>query len=203
MAVGLLALTAYLLPGRGDPGAHWPLWNVQVYWWGGQQAVRGGALYAPGSPFSFTYPPFAALVFVTAAGTSIGFLKISITVASLVALALLCGGRHYGRGTALVARRSSGDRPGRNHDRRMGAPARPPARRPRLLRHHRAAALAHLLDPPLGLGHTATSGPDLSGVAAALARLRSGRSSSRRRVLGTHPDAPARSSVQCGTALDR
>jgi alpha-1,2-mannosyltransferase len=91
MAVGLLALTAYLLPGRGDPGAHWPLWNVQVYWWGGQQAVRGGALYAPGSPFSFTYPPFAALVFATAAGTSIGFLKTAITVASLVALALLCG----------------------------------------------------------------------------------------------------------------
>jgi alpha-1,2-mannosyltransferase len=91
MAVGLLALTAYLLPGHGDPGAHWPLWDVRVYWWGGQQAARGGALYAPGSPFSFTYPPFAASVFATVAGTSIGFLKIAITVASLVALALLCG----------------------------------------------------------------------------------------------------------------
>jgi alpha-1,2-mannosyltransferase len=91
MAVGVLALTAYLLPGHGDPGAHWPLWDVRVYWWGGQQAARGGALYTPGSPFSFTYPPFAALVFATAAGTSVGFVKVAITVASLVALALLCG----------------------------------------------------------------------------------------------------------------
>jgi alpha-1,2-mannosyltransferase len=91
IAVGLVALAAYLLPGRGDPSAHWPLWDGRVYWWGGQQAARGGALYAPGSPFSFTYPPFAALVFATAAGSSIGFVKIAITVASLVALALLCG----------------------------------------------------------------------------------------------------------------
>src|ERR1035441_6813511 len=57
----------------------------------GSRPPGAGALYAPGSPFSFTYPPFAALVFATTAGTSIGFLKIAITAASVVALAGLCG----------------------------------------------------------------------------------------------------------------
>ncbi|MDQ2810344.1 MAG: glycosyltransferase 87 family protein [Actinomycetota bacterium] len=91
VAVGLAALTAYVVPGLLVSAAHWPMWDVQVYWWGGQQAARGGTLYAHDSPFLFTYPPFAALVFATTAGASIGFLKLAITAASVVALAVLCG----------------------------------------------------------------------------------------------------------------
>jgi len=53
--VGLAVLAAYLLPGLSDPGARWPLWDARVYWWGGQQAARGAALYAPGGPYNFTY----------------------------------------------------------------------------------------------------------------------------------------------------
>jgi alpha-1,2-mannosyltransferase len=91
VAVGLAVLTPYLLVGLRAPAAHWPMWDDQVYWWGGQQAARGGALYAHGSPFFFTYPPFAALAFATTAGTSIGFLEFAITAASVVALTVLCG----------------------------------------------------------------------------------------------------------------
>ena len=87
---GLAALAVYLRPGLAAPHAYWPLRDVHVYWWGGQQAARGAALYAPRAPYSFTYPPFAALVFAVTAGTSTGFLEIAITVASVVALAGLC-----------------------------------------------------------------------------------------------------------------
>ena len=67
--VGLAALVVYVLPGLLAPAAHWPLWDVRVYWWGGQQATAGGgALYAPGAPFIFTHPPFAALLFVVYSG---------------------------------------------------------------------------------------------------------------------------------------
>src|SRR5689334_24179414 len=55
--VGLVALAVYALPWLAAPAAHWPMWDVRVYWWGGRQAAAGGAaLYAPGAPFSFTYP---------------------------------------------------------------------------------------------------------------------------------------------------
>ena len=64
---GLAALTVYLRPGLATPDAHWPLWDVHVYWWGGQQAAHGGTLYAPGARYSFTYPPFAAALFTIAA----------------------------------------------------------------------------------------------------------------------------------------
>src|SRR6266704_1290834 len=61
--VGVAALLVYVLPGLSAPAAHWPLWDVRVYWWGGRQAAAGGgALYAPSAPFSFTYPPFVALL---------------------------------------------------------------------------------------------------------------------------------------------
>jgi alpha-1,2-mannosyltransferase len=50
-----------------------------------------GRVYAPTAPFSFTYPPFAALLFSVFAGASVGMLKIALTVGSLVALAVLCG----------------------------------------------------------------------------------------------------------------
>ena len=93
----------YVLPGLPAPAAHWPLWDVRVYWWGGQQATAGGgALYAPGAPFSFTYPPFAALLFAAFAGAPIGVLKSVLTAGSLVALAVLCG---QALGAAGVRRR--------------------------------------------------------------------------------------------------
>jgi alpha-1,2-mannosyltransferase len=86
---GLAALTVYLRPGLAAPHAHWPLWDVRVYWWGGQQASRGGTLYAPGTRYSFTYPPFAAAVFTIAAHAPEGDLAAGITVASIGALAVL------------------------------------------------------------------------------------------------------------------
>jgi alpha-1,2-mannosyltransferase len=90
--VGVLALVVYVLPGLLAPAANWPLWDVRVYWWGGQQAAAGGgALYAPGAPFSFTYPPFAALLFALGAGAPVAATKIALTVGSLVALPALCG----------------------------------------------------------------------------------------------------------------
>ena len=90
--VGVLALVVYVLPGLLAPAANWPLWDVRVYWWGGQQAAAGGGgLYAPGAPFSFTYPPFAALLFALGAGAPVAATKIALTVGSLVALPVLCG----------------------------------------------------------------------------------------------------------------
>jgi alpha-1,2-mannosyltransferase len=102
VALGLVAVAVYVLPGLAAPGVHWPLWDVQVYWWGGQRAAHGGALYAPGAPQSFTYPPFAAMAFSLAAGGSLSELKIAITVASVAALAVLCG---LALGAAGVRRR--------------------------------------------------------------------------------------------------
>ena len=102
MLAGLAALTAYLLPGLAAPDAHWPLWDVHVYWWGGQQAARGGALYAPGARYSFTYPPFAAALFTIAAHAPEGDLAAVITAASIGALVVLCA---LSLGTAGVRRR--------------------------------------------------------------------------------------------------
>ena len=101
--VGVTALVVYLLPGLLAPTVHWPFWDVRVYWWGGQQAAAGGgALYAPGTPLTFTYPPFAALLFAVFAGAPIGVLKGVLTVGSLVALVALCG---LSLGAAGVRRR--------------------------------------------------------------------------------------------------
>ena len=86
---GLAALAWYLLPGLGDPRAHWPMWDVGVYWWGGQQAARSAALYAPGARYSFTYPPFAAVLFAIAADTPLSVLKAAITAGSICALPVL------------------------------------------------------------------------------------------------------------------
>ena len=101
--VGVTALVVYLLPGLPAPAAHWPLWDVRVYWWGGQQAVAGGgALYAPGAPFSFTYPPFAALLFAAFARAPIGVLKAALTAGNVAGLAVLAG---LSLGAAGVRRR--------------------------------------------------------------------------------------------------
>ena len=88
--VGAVALAVYLLPGLPDPAVHWPLWDVRVYAWGGRQAAAGGgALYAPGAWFSFTYPPFAAVLFAAFAAAPAGVLKIVLTAASLAGMAVL------------------------------------------------------------------------------------------------------------------
>src|SRR5271156_6070108 len=72
--VGLAVLVSYLLPGLSDPGVRWPLWDARVYWWAGRLAARGAALYAPGGPFNFTSPPFAACLFRLGSATSEGWL---------------------------------------------------------------------------------------------------------------------------------
>ena len=90
--VGLVALAVYVLPWLPAPAAHWPLWDARVYWWGGRQAAAGGAaLYAPSAPFSFTYPPFAALLFSAGASARADAINIAVTAGSLVALTALCG----------------------------------------------------------------------------------------------------------------
>jgi alpha-1,2-mannosyltransferase len=90
IVTGLAAVLIYLQPGLAAPGAHWPLWDVRVYWWGGQQAARGGPLYAPGGRYSFTYPPFAALIFSAAARVPEGLLAAVITASSVGALVIFC-----------------------------------------------------------------------------------------------------------------
>jgi alpha-1,2-mannosyltransferase len=102
LLAGLAALAAYLLPRLAAPGAPWPLWDVHVYWWGGQQAARGGALYAPGARYSFTYPPFAAALFGLAARAPEAVLAVVIAAASTGALAALCA---LSLGVAGVRRR--------------------------------------------------------------------------------------------------
>ena len=86
--LGSAALVVYLAPGLAAPGAHWPLWDVRVYAWGGQQADQGSPLYTPGAPFSFTYPPFAAWLFTD---VPTGALKAFLLAGSVAALAVLAG----------------------------------------------------------------------------------------------------------------
>jgi alpha-1,2-mannosyltransferase len=88
--LGLAVLAAYLLSGLSDPGARWPLWDARVYWWAGQQAARGAALYASGGPYNFTYPPFAASLFRLGAAAPEGWLAAVITAGSISALVVLC-----------------------------------------------------------------------------------------------------------------
>ena len=40
--VGVVALVVYVLPGLLAPAAHWPLWDVRVYWWGADRPPRAG-----------------------------------------------------------------------------------------------------------------------------------------------------------------
>jgi alpha-1,2-mannosyltransferase len=87
---GLAALTEYLHSRLANPGAHWPLWDVNVYWWGGWQAVRGAALYAPGALYHFTYPPFAAALFGVGADAPLSYTEAAITAGSVCALLVLC-----------------------------------------------------------------------------------------------------------------
>src|SRR5689334_878806 len=92
MLTAVAALAVYVLPGLPDPVAHWPLWDARVYEWGGRQAAAGGGvLYVPGARFSFTYPPFAAVLFAGFSGVPAWALKAALTAGSLVALPVLCG----------------------------------------------------------------------------------------------------------------
>src|SRR5204862_1884522 len=92
MLTAVTALAVYVLPGLPDPAAHWPLWDARVYEWGGRQAAAGGgALYVPGARFSFTYPPFAAVLFAGFSGAPAWTLKAALSAGSLVALPVLCG----------------------------------------------------------------------------------------------------------------
>src|SRR5204863_3501675 len=52
---------------------------------------RAGALYLPGARFSFTYPPFAAVLFAGFSGAPAWTLKAALSAGSLVALPVLCG----------------------------------------------------------------------------------------------------------------
>ncbi|MGH3150088.1 MAG: glycosyltransferase family 87 protein, partial [Streptosporangiaceae bacterium] len=87
LLVGAAALALYIAPGLSAPGAHWPLRDVRVYWWGGQHAAR--ALYAVHAQFSFTYPPFAAALFRLGTTGTEGWLAAVITVVSVGALVAL------------------------------------------------------------------------------------------------------------------
>ena len=101
--VGVTALVLYVLPGLLAPASRWPLWDVRVYWWSGQQtAAGGGLLYAPSAPFSFTYPPFAARLFAVFAGAPIGVLKAALTAGNVAGLAVLAS---LSLGAAGVRRR--------------------------------------------------------------------------------------------------
>ena len=89
LVVGLVALLAYLVPRLLAARSPWPMWDVNVYWWGGRQALRDASLYAAHEPQSFTYPPFAAAVFgLGSAGPEV-VLKIIVTTLSLIALGAL------------------------------------------------------------------------------------------------------------------
>ena len=87
--IGLAALAAYVVPRLLAAQPQWPMWDVDVYWWGGRQALRDATLYAAHEPRSFTYPPFAAVVFAFSGGTAEIALKISMIVLSLAGLVLL------------------------------------------------------------------------------------------------------------------
>lgn len=87
--IGLAALAAYGVPRLLADQPQWPMWDIDVYWWGGRQALRDATLYAAHEPRSFTYPPFAAVVFALGSGAAEIVLKISIFAASLASVARL------------------------------------------------------------------------------------------------------------------
>jgi alpha-1,2-mannosyltransferase len=84
--IGAAALAAYLVPRLLAARAPWPMWNVDVYWWGGHQALTDASLYAAHEPHNFTYPPFAAALFGLAGGVTEIVLKVTLLGLSLAAL---------------------------------------------------------------------------------------------------------------------
>ncbi len=89
LLIAAAALAVYLVPRLLASRAQWPMWDVDVYWWGGRQALHDATLYAAHEPRSFTYPPFAAAVFGLAGGVPEIVLKVSMVVLSLTGLVLL------------------------------------------------------------------------------------------------------------------
>src|ERR1700744_1508222 len=90
LLVGAAALAIYLVPRLLVSHAPWPLWDVDVYWWGGRQALGDATIYAPHEPRSFTYPPFAAALCGLTGGVPEIVLKVGLTALSLAGLAILC-----------------------------------------------------------------------------------------------------------------
>ena len=90
--VGVTALVVYVLPGLPAPAAHWPLWDVRVYWWGGQQAAAGrrGAVRS-GHAVHLHLPAVCRAAVRAVAGAPLRATKVALTVGSLVALPVLCG----------------------------------------------------------------------------------------------------------------
>jgi alpha-1,2-mannosyltransferase len=86
----MVALAAYIVPRLLASRGQWPMWDINVYWWGGRQALHGATLYAPHEPRSFTYPPFAAALFGLAGGVPEIVLKVTMVVLSVTGLAVLC-----------------------------------------------------------------------------------------------------------------
>jgi alpha-1,2-mannosyltransferase len=87
--IGLAALGAYLVPRLLAGRAQWPMWDVDVYWWGGRQALRDASLYAAHEPRSFTYPPFAAVIFGLVSGWPEIVLKVTMIGLNITGLAAL------------------------------------------------------------------------------------------------------------------
>jgi len=113
----------------------------------------------------------------------------------------------------MVALSGADNRPDRDHRCRLGSPAWSSACRGGVLRLHRPADLASLVDPSLGVGGAPAGGTDRDGVAAALTLVRPRRSGCRHHFLdiisipspGRQP-SPARLLagdiyVLCGLAL--
>ncbi|HEY2240557.1 MAG TPA: glycosyltransferase 87 family protein [Streptosporangiaceae bacterium] len=89
LLIGVAALVVYLVPRLLAPRPQWPMWDVNVYWWGGTRALHDATLYAAHEPRSFTYPPFAAALFGLAGGAPEIVLKVSMVVLSLASLGWL------------------------------------------------------------------------------------------------------------------
>jgi alpha-1,2-mannosyltransferase len=100
VAVGLL-LTAILVSPLGAR-----MLDLQIYRLGGQAVLQGHDLYAvtePASGLPFTYPVFAALLFVPFALVPLGVAKVAMTLLSLGALGLICRVSMGGRASAWFA----------------------------------------------------------------------------------------------------
>ena len=90
LLIGVAALLAYLVPKLLASRFQWPMWDANVYWWGGQQALRDANLYAAHKPLPFTYPPVAAVLFALGGAAPNTVFKVGMVILSLAGLAVLC-----------------------------------------------------------------------------------------------------------------
>ncbi|WP_180802188.1 glycosyltransferase 87 family protein, partial [Kytococcus schroeteri] len=97
-----LVATATLLVKGG-----WPI-DLEVYRWGGQLVADGDPLYVARDGLPFTYPPFAALVFVPLAlvprAVAVAVLTLASALGLVVALRRALEGRREGSMTLLGRR---------------------------------------------------------------------------------------------------